>query len=199
MFLARLLGGHGSTSPAPPSAPAACGDCGCGFAGAPSKTGRGHHHCCPPYIRRCRPPNKRNAGSRKCTSSTRAVAWFVSFLGYPSAKVHNGRCLLSKLKVALRRRAQCCRDSSFSTNVDRSGPPWSSCTPMIRTLLPSSVGLHCGRCRRRCACAWRSLYDLLACTARSGRGSWSQLGKRAPRASTARPRPITKGMDRPRG
>ena len=62
VFLARPLGGRGSTSPATPSAPAACGDCGCGFAGAPSKTGRGHHHCCtPPYIRRCR----RNSGSRK--------------------------------------------------------------------------------------------------------------------------------------
>ena len=66
VFLARPLGGRSSTSPATPSAPAACGDCGCRFAGAPSKTGRRHHNCCtPPYIRRCRPRSKRNAGSRK--------------------------------------------------------------------------------------------------------------------------------------
>ena len=120
VFLARPLGGRGSTSPATPSAPAACGDYGCGFAGAPSKTGRGHHHDYPPYIRRCRPPNKCNAGSRKYTSSTRVVAWFVLFLGYPSANVHNGRCLLSELKIAPSRRARCCRGSFFSTNVDRS-------------------------------------------------------------------------------
>ena len=38
-------------------------------------------------------------------------------------RVFLARRLLSELKVAPSRRAQCCRDSSFSTNVDRSGPP----------------------------------------------------------------------------
>ena len=138
VFLARPLGGRGSTLPATPSAPAACGNCGCGFAGAPSKTGRGHHHCCPPCTRPAAvlPQNailvqeNQNLGYGL---QTRAVAWFDLFLGYPSVEVHNGRCLLSELKTAPSggRGARCCRGTRRGAVVpcygdDTSHRPWSS-------------------------------------------------------------------------